>query len=128
MENIIYLDTHVVIWLYEGKITMFSPTTRQLLHTNDLVISPLVQLELQYLWEVKRITENPEKIIQELGRKLGLEIKNCDLQNLILASLSLNWMRDPFDRLITAQAILHQRKLLTKDSEIRKNCKLAFWD
>lgn len=128
MGNIIYLDTHVVLWLYDQKIEALSHRAKQAVQESYLLVSPFVLLELQYLFEIKKIEVNPEKILQILEEGLGLKIETCDLKKIILESLRLSWMRDPFDRLITAQAILHQRKLLTKDSKIRKNCKLAFWD
>jgi PIN domain nuclease of toxin-antitoxin system len=41
--------------------------------------------------------------------------------------MSLNWTRDPFDRLIAAQALCRGIPLLTKDESIRRRIKLAAW-
>ena len=38
----IYLDTHVVVWLYAGLTTRLTPTARDLLNASDLAISPMV--------------------------------------------------------------------------------------
>lgn len=54
----IFLDTHVVVWLYSGKIDMLSKKASDLIENGDLFISPAVTLELQYLKEVKRITSD----------------------------------------------------------------------
>jgi PIN domain nuclease of toxin-antitoxin system len=39
----------------------------------------------------------------------------------------LTWTRDPFDRLIVAQAMGKNFRLLTKDAGIRRHSSLAFW-
>lgn len=124
----IYLDTHVVVWLYAGLIEKFSDHAIQLIGDNTLTISPIVKLELTYLYETKRIARTSHIIIQELENRLGL--KTCDLpfDAIINKANTLTWTRDPFDRLIAANAISNQSKLLTKDKIIRKHVKLAVWE
>jgi len=124
----IYLDTHVVIWLYGGMVEKLSARAKELINANATVVSPLVQLELQYLFEIKKIVTAPDKILTTLKTDIGLESKTSDLVDLITQSLVLTWTRDPFDRLITAQALLDKSVLLTKDPEIRKHVDLAVWD
>ncbi len=55
MENVVYLDTHVVIWLYSGNLELIPKPVQTILNLNDLLISPIVKLELEYLFEIKRI-------------------------------------------------------------------------
>ena len=43
----IYLDTHVIVWLYAGLTTRLRPAARDLLNTSDLSISPMVFLQDQ---------------------------------------------------------------------------------
>ena len=38
----IYLDTHVVVWLYAGRTDLFPPLAKSQIDGNDLLISPLV--------------------------------------------------------------------------------------
>jgi PIN domain nuclease of toxin-antitoxin system len=52
----IYLGTHVVVWFYAGDKNKLTQSGIDLINANDLLISPIVQLELQYLLEIKRIT------------------------------------------------------------------------
>lgn len=124
----IYLDTHVVVWLYAGLIEKLSTHAIDLIENNSLIISPIVKLELCYLHETKRVTRTSQVIIHELETKLG--IKTCDLtfDSIAHKAATLSWTRDPFDRLICANAIANQSKLLTKDKMIRKHLKLATWD
>ncbi|HPQ42427.1 MAG TPA: PIN domain-containing protein [bacterium] len=46
-----FLDTHVVVWLYEGRTELFTDAARNAIDANDLAISPMVLLELAYLEE-----------------------------------------------------------------------------
>ncbi|BAP54304.1 PilT protein domain-containing protein [Thioploca ingrica] len=56
MEILIYLDTHVVIWLYAGKTEHIPYKTLELMKTQELLLSPMVLLEMTYLFEIKRLT------------------------------------------------------------------------
>ncbi len=124
----IYLDTHVVLWLYEGLLDRFPDFAKQQIEENDLIISPMVQLELQYLFEIKRIKRESKIIVKELQQKMGLEISDEPLEEIMEAALPLQWTRDPFDRLIVATAKLNHTLLLTKDANIALHYKHIIWD
>lgn len=127
METVTFLDTHVAVWLYAGFMERFPGGILQRLESDPPAISPLVLLEMQYLYELGRLKEPPVLLMKELEMALGLRIINDPVENLVLASLSLNWTRDPFDRLIVAQAEMHQAPLITKDRTIRQNYRQAVW-
>ena len=122
-----FLDTNAVIWLYQGEIDKFSLDLKVVLESNDLFISPLVKLELQYLYEIKRVKEKAAKVTQVLYETIGLQLHNVPLSVLIEASLVEGWTRDPFDRLITAHARVEDGFLITRDETILKNYTKAIW-
>ena len=39
MENKTYLDTHVILWLYSGKLELLSEKAKQIIDNNELYIS-----------------------------------------------------------------------------------------
>lgn len=123
----LYVDTHVIVWLYAGELDSFSKHALKLIEENDIIISPMVILELTYLHETKRLTKTSQIIINELENKIGLNICDAPFDFVINKALNLDWTRDPFDRLIVANAICNHAKLLTKDKIIRKHCKSAVW-
>jgi len=43
---LIYLDTHVVVWLYAGLVGKLSQPVKDLINDNELCISPVVRLIL----------------------------------------------------------------------------------
>ncbi len=128
MENIIFVDTHVVVWLYIGNIELFSKTVLEKIRKNELYISPVVKLELRYLYEIGKINEKPEKILKSLNKEIGLKESDDNFIEIINEAVKLDWTRDPFDRIITAQAKIRDLRLLTKDQTILSNYQFAFWD
>jgi|SRR5215831_9214124 len=127
MAAMIYLDTHVVVWLYAGLTTRVRPAARHLLNASDLSISPMVFLELQYLYETGRTTERGATVVQDLSHRIGLRVYEEPFQHIIAPAIQQTWTRDPFDRIIVAQAALHQATLVTKDRAMRKPYPHAFW-
>ena len=50
-----YLDTHIVVWLYRGDVELLSRNAREQVQNDDLLVSPAVVLELEYLKEIERL-------------------------------------------------------------------------
>jgi PIN domain nuclease of toxin-antitoxin system len=124
---VIYLDTHVVVWLYAGEHTRFAGTARRLIETEPLLISPVLLLELALLEETGRIRARAQTIFTELQQLLALSICDLPFAEVSIASLQQKWTRDPFDRLIVAQAFARGARLITKDRFIRRHFKDAVW-
>lgn len=123
----IYLDTHVLAWLHNKKEKSLSGTAIKLIDENLLFISPFVQFELQYLYEIGRIKVPSQQIIEDLTPGLGLEVCDESFQDVLSIALNENWTRDPFNRIIVSQAKYSNSPLLTKDSSILKNYEFAIW-
>jgi PIN domain nuclease of toxin-antitoxin system len=125
---ICYLDTQVAVWLAEANLAKLSQKALSLVQTADLRISPMAVVELQYLYEIRRVIVSPQDILVKLNAEVGLDI--CDYPFPIIAEVALGegWTRDPFDRLITAHARANGvAPLLTKDSVILANYSNARW-
>jgi PIN domain nuclease of toxin-antitoxin system len=124
---VIYLDTHVVIWLYLGEPDIFPAATRVLLETEQLLVSPMVGLELQLLFERGRAQEPAGQVLSAVATETGVTV--CDLAFPLVAARARDerWTRDPFDRLIVAQAEVRGAPLLTRDELIRSHYARAVW-
>jgi PIN domain nuclease of toxin-antitoxin system len=127
MAPLIYLDTHVVTWMFAGRLDLFSAQARELLDSCDLLISPAVKLELQYLFEVRRTAEPAKVVLESLGREVGLKVCDLPFSDVAEIALSMDWTRDPFDRLLVSQAELREKPLITKDRLIRDHFPRAVW-
>lgn len=123
----IYLDTHIVVWLYTGQISKLSVQARDLINENPIYISAIVRLELQYLYEIQRITDEANEVLLDLSDRIGLKICDQSFNTIISEALKLPWTRDPFDRIIVANASLSSSILVTKDQHILENYGNARW-
>ncbi len=100
---------------------------RARLETEVIGVSPIVELELTYLHEIGRVSEPASVPLSALRRTLGLQVPDVSLVDLIQAATTLSWTRDPFDRLISAHAMVANVPLLTADETILENLPLAIW-
>lgn len=125
--RLIHLDTHVVCWLYAGRVDLLSPAARQAIERGALAVSPMVGLEIQYLREIGRIRHGPQRILAALRRDLGLSLSDLPFAAVVARSLAFAWTRDPFDRLIAAQAAIARARLLTRDDFLRRHFRAALW-
>jgi PIN domain nuclease of toxin-antitoxin system len=123
----IYLDTHVLLWLHAGLLERFTAKGRRLLEKHDLLISPAVKLEMQYLFEIGRTTTTASQIIADVDGQIGLIVCDLPFDTVVNHAMALNWTRDPFDRLIVAHSFCRGISLLTKDRTIRSRVDLAVW-
>ncbi len=125
---ICYLDTAVIVWLAEASLAKLSQKALSLIQTAGLRISPMAVVELQYLYEIRRILVSPQEILVKLNAEVGLTV--CDHPFPIIAEVALGetWTRDPFDRIIVAHAKANGvAPLLTKDEAILANYSNARW-
>ncbi|EAR21609.1 type II toxin-antitoxin system VapC family toxin [Nitrococcus mobilis] len=128
MASIVYLDTHVVAWLYGlGAKALSAPAADVVRSADSLRISPMVRLELQYLYEIGRLAERPAPVLDELNATLGLSLCQAPFAAAVHRAAGQNWTRDPFDRLIVAQAALHDAMLVTKDKTMHTHYARAIW-
>jgi PIN domain nuclease of toxin-antitoxin system len=124
----IYLDTHVAVWLHDGLLTRLSAEAKRQIEANDLLVSPMVLLELQNLYERKRMAKAPVSVYATLHASFDIGVCGFPFAAVALEALSLDWSRDPFDRIIVAQAIAnHDAVLLTADTRIRSHYRRAVW-
>jgi PIN domain nuclease of toxin-antitoxin system len=121
----IFIDTHVVIWLYEKIDNKISKTVLDFLDERELSISPIVVLELEYLYERKRITDSAEKIMSYLINRKIITIDSASWEDVTINAWTIKWTRDVFDRYIVAHADFHQAPLVTKDRLITEHYPLT---
>jgi len=123
----VYLDTHVVIWVYEGDEQKVSSYASRTLDTSELLVSPVVVLELEMLHEIGRMRISADRMISTLESQIGLRACTIPFQEIVTHALKEKWTRDPFDRLIVANAKAAGAPLVTKDERIRKHYRRAIW-
>jgi len=125
---IAYLDTNALVWLAEGNLAKITPPAVQLLEQADLLYSPMVLLELQYLYEVKRIKLPARDVQRKVEHELGARLCDLPFSTIASAALDENWTRDPFDRLIVANAKVNGfASLISADGQIAQHYPRTVW-
>lgn len=123
----VYLDTHAVVWLENGELHKFKSRSLDYLANCPLKISPMVQLELQYLYERNRLTEPATQIIQNIRNKANLQICQKNWTDVVNIAVNCTFTRDAFDRLIIAHAMLDNSILISKDENLTKHYANCVW-
>jgi len=123
----LYLDTHVVVWLFSGELDKISNKALELIEACELLVSPTVVLELAFLHETGRLNYKHDVILSSLSESIDLKVCNFSFAAIAKESTKHHWTRDPFDRLIVANAICNSSPLLTRDKKIRDNYTKAMW-
>ncbi len=127
MAPLILLDTHVVVWLYLGRADLLSGAARRLVEVEELAMSPVTALELEYLFEIERLTVPAQVVVHSLAREIDLRTAAAALGDVVEAARRIAWTRDPFDRLIVGHASHAAAPLVSRDEAIRDNYPLAVW-
>jgi PIN domain nuclease of toxin-antitoxin system len=81
----------------------------------------MVLLEIEYLREIGRIRASREQLLTRLERSLSLNVCDLPFRDVALQAATEAWTRDPFDRMIVAQARLAKAVLITRDTHILSN-------
>lgn len=123
----IHLDTHVLVWLYAEQFDRLPPRVIELVQHQQLVVSPMVRLELTYLHEIERLVDPATRVMAALTPVLGLHESRTPFAVIIDHAADLTWTRDPFDRLIVANALADDARLATADRAILANMDGAVW-
>jgi len=123
-----YLDTNVVLFLHSGNIARLSRRATEHIESTDNLISGMVMLELEMLYEKGTIRYPASQILADLNQQIGLSV--CQLPMAVIASnaLHVKWTREPGDRLIVANAIANnEAPLVTSDRRIQEQYSNAIW-
>jgi PIN domain nuclease of toxin-antitoxin system len=112
------LDTHVVLWWLTDDPTLAAEVMEQLDHEPDIYLSPAT------IWEVA-IKQSSGKLdkpvdLAERIRDSGFRHLNITAEHAIVAGRLPLIHRDPFDRMLIAQAQVEHLTLVTRDAEIPK--------
>lgn len=121
------IDTHALIFYLEGNPNLPN-------RVKEIIENEKCFLSIASLWEIA-IKISLDKIelttsfedLEVLLAKNNIEVKQIDIKDLsILQSLPF-YHRDPFDRLLVAQAAQENYTLLTKDQSIALYNVATYW-
>ena len=123
-----YLDTNVVLHLYRVELKNITKRAKHAIERYDLLVSPMVMLELNYLYETRRIVATGEAILGELYQSIDLRICSMPFDRIIQTAGKESWTRDAFDRIIVSNAKAnHNAPLISSDAVIAEHYPNTIW-
>jgi PIN domain nuclease of toxin-antitoxin system len=124
----VYLDTHAAVFLHAGEVDLLGTEGKRQIELNNVLISPMVLLELEYLHASRVISYRGATVYEDLNRTFGITLCPIPFAAVAQEALGIDWTRDPFDRLIVAQARAGgDAPLITRDRVIRRWYRPAIW-
>ena len=123
-----YLDTHVIVLLHAGDANRISGKAQNQIESTDLLISPMVLLELEMLHDKGTIRYSASQILADLIQQVGLSVCQLPFSQVVRSATSIKWTREPGDLLIVANAMANNyAPLVTRDERIRGGYTNAIW-
>jgi PIN domain nuclease of toxin-antitoxin system len=116
------LDTHVFLWLQAAPERLGEHLGLLKNPRTEILVSAVVSWEIAIKYRLKRLSlpEPPQHYVPERLRAIGAQALPIEhTHTLAVAGLPL-LHRDPFDRLLVAQAGLLKVPILTTDSVIAR--------
>lgn len=118
-NNRFLLDTHIFIWLIEGNKRLPKELIESLKDPNItlfLSIASIWEIAIKSVAKKLRVPRNLEVVIKEAGiTVLPIELPHV----FATAKLALKH-KDPFDRMLVAQAQIEKLTIITVDEKIKK--------
>jgi len=125
---IAYLDTNAVVRLGHGRLRAIGREAFRLIPRAELLISPMVLLELEYLYEIGRLALPARDIQRKVEHELGARLCDLPFAEVARAALDEKWTRDTFDRMIVAQAKVNGfAPLISSDETIAEHYPRTIW-
>lgn len=111
------LDTHIFLWVLEDSDRL-KASTRQLIGAADAVLVSAASIwEVAIKARIGRIDVDPDRLVQAITECGFLELPISAEHAATVMVLALHH-RDPFDRMLIAQAISEAAHLVTADGQL----------
>ncbi len=110
----IIIDTHLFLWL-AATPEKLSPKQMKIVENldNTLYLSSISIAEMMIKRSIGQLDFDAD--ILALVEEMGIELLDFDAASAVLLATLPFYHRDPFDRMIIAQSIVHGYKILTVD-------------
>jgi PIN domain nuclease of toxin-antitoxin system len=112
------LDTHVALWAIAGEPTLPAEFLDRLRHDPDIYLSPVTVWEIALKQSLGRLhgpADLPGRVHDMGFRELPITSEHA----MLAGRLPLHH-RDPFDRMLVAQATIEGLTLVTRDADVRR--------
>lgn len=124
------LDTCTFLWVIEGAPEL-SPQVRGLIvdPANEVFLSAVSCWEIATKWKVGRLilAEPPDRFVPAQRQAHGIADLHLDEQSALHSARLPALHRDPFDRMLVSQAIVHGLTIATPDDLVTQYPARTIW-
>jgi PIN domain nuclease of toxin-antitoxin system len=111
------LDTHILLWLMNGEARLAANARALIDGADEAYFSSASIWEIAIKAQMGKIATDPAELV-ELTAKAGLLSLLVSNRHAVASGKLPLLHRDPFDRLLVAQAISEPMRLLTADAQL----------
>jgi PIN domain nuclease of toxin-antitoxin system len=109
------LDTHTLLWwLTDNPRLSYAAEAAISTPENDVFVSACVGYEIAYKQRLGKLPPLPESLSRRLRRE-AIEAMSVSLEHALAAAELPGPHRDPWDRIMIAQAVAEQCRMVTVD-------------
>ena len=109
------LDTHAVLWWLSDDPHLGSSARAAIADAgNDLFVSAVAGYEIAYKQQRGRLAPLPGSLPDRLHRE-GMEVLPISMEHALAAAVLPGPHRDPWDRILMAQALAERCRMVTAD-------------
>ena len=115
----VLLDTHIFLWFLNGDKRLTSRALKHIDAADEVYVSAASVWEAAIKSGLGKLDAQAAVLAAEITSVGFLELPVRAAHSIALQNLPL-WHRDPFDRMLLAQAISESLQLLTADVQLRR--------
>ena len=116
------LDTHSLIWWW-AEAGRLSTAARDIIESGDRIV-----ISIASIWEIAIKTasgklsaiEDFQRDYRPLMARNGFEALAITDDHALMAGFLPGWHRDPFDRMLAAQAVIEDLVVVTRDPQLAR--------
>jgi PIN domain nuclease of toxin-antitoxin system len=112
------IDTHILLWLMDDDPRLGIRARNCIMDASEVVVSLASIWEIAIKIPIGKLNVNLDSLLLRLDQAGLIELSVTTRHAAVCAKLPLHH-RDPFDRLLVAQAISEGMRLLTADTQLR---------
>lgn len=111
------LDTHILLWLMQDDPRLSQRAHEIIDNATEVFVSAASMWEIAIKWRLGKIEEDPREVDAAI-EKAGLIELPVGMRHAVVTAKLPMLHRDPFDRLLVAQAISENMQLATADAHL----------
>lgn len=111
------LDTHIFLWMVNGNLRVGTRERELIANAKEVYISSATLWEIAIKFSAGKLRVDMNALLEEIATGGFLQLPVMNRHAMAVAQLPL-LHRDPFDRMLIAQAMAEPMRLLTADARL----------